>query len=168
MIVPGLFGDFSGSQARVRSFSEPPPGIFSESIAGTNERRIAGTNRRCITGTNWRCTAAFPFLQSLAASKAQRYKKGAYCGTNWRSTASTSQTSFTGCQRFGEWGHWKRGICIELSEIDFQIRDKFATILRTLPLLHETKYRQFCANLARNLRQICATSPSRTPPSRDF
>ena len=48
------------------------------------------------------------------------------------------------------------------------IRNKFATILRTLPLMHEAKYRQFCANLARNLRQICATPLSRTPPSRDF
>ena len=64
-------------------------------------------------------------------------------------------------------GHWKRGICIKLSEIDFQIRDKFATMLRTLPLMHETKYWQFCANLAQfatNLRN----APSRTPPSRDF
>ena len=65
-------------------------------------------------------------------------------------------------------GHWKRGICINFSEIDFQIRDKFATILLTLPLMYETKCRQFCANWTRNLRQICATPPSRTPPSRDF
>ena len=27
-------------------------------------------------GTNVRCTAAFPFLQSLEASEAQRYKRG--------------------------------------------------------------------------------------------
>ena len=59
-------------------------------------------------------------------------------------------------------GHWKRGICIKLSEIDFQIRDKFATILRTLPLMYKTKCRQFCANLARNLRNAPLT------PSRDF
>ena len=54
-------------------------------------------------------------------------------------------------------GHWERGICIKLSEIDFRIRDKFATILCTLPLMYET-----------NLRQICATPPLRTPPSRDL
>ena len=48
-------------------------------------------------------------------------------------------------------GHCKRGICIKLSEIDFQIRDKFATILRILPLMYETKYRQLCANLVHNL-----------------
>ena len=36
---------------------------------------------------------------------------------------------------------------------------------QTLPLMHETKYRQFCANLARNLRQICATAPSQENPS---
>ena len=65
-------------------------------------------------------------------------------------------------------GHWKWGVCIKLSEIDFQIRDKFVTILRILSLMHKMKYRQFCANLAHNLRQICATPPSRTPPSRNF
>ena len=74
----------------------PNPRYFLKSIASTNGRRIAGTNRRCIAGTNWRCIAVFPFLQSLEASKAQRYKWEAYCGTNWRSTASTSQTSCTG------------------------------------------------------------------------
>ena len=42
------------------------------------------------------CTAAFPFLRSLEASKAQRYKWGAYCSTNWRCTASPFQTSCTG------------------------------------------------------------------------
>ena len=30
-------------------------------------------------------------------------------------------------------------ISIKLSEIDFPIRDEFATILHTLPLMHETK-----------------------------
>ena len=65
-------------------------------------------------------------------------------------------------------GHWEKGICIKLSEIYFQIRDSFTTILRTLSLMYETKYQQSCAILAGNLRQICATPPSRTPPSRDF
>ena len=64
-------------------------------------------------------------------------------------------------------GRWKRGICINLSEIDFQTRDKFATILRTLRLTYETKYRQFGANLVPNVGQICTTPPSRTPPSRE-
>ena len=71
---------------------------------------------------------------------------------------SLSQT----CLRNLEKGALEKG-CIKLSEIDFQIRDKFATI----PLMYKMKYRQFCVNLARNLRQICATPPSRTPPSRD-
>ena len=66
-------------------------------------------------------------------------------------------------QKFAEGGIGK-----ELSEIDFHICDQFATILRTLSLMHETNYQQFSANLARDLRQICATPPSRTPPSRDF
>ena len=43
-----------------------------------------------------RCVAAFLFLQGLEASKAQCYKWGAYCGTNWRCTASTFQTSCKG------------------------------------------------------------------------
>ena len=44
-----------------------------------------------------------------------------------------------------EKGALERGTYIQLSEIDFQIRDKFAIILRTLPLMYDTKYRQFCA-----------------------
>ena len=35
-------------------------------------------------------------LRSLEASRAQRYKWGAYCGTNWRCTGSTFQTSCMG------------------------------------------------------------------------
>ena len=42
------------------------------------------------------------------------------------------------------------GICIKLSEIDFQLRDKFATLLRTLHLMYATKHRQFCANFSAN------------------
>ena len=53
-------------------------------------------------------------------------------------------------------GHWKRGICIKLSEIDFPSRDKFTTILRTLTLMYKTKYpailRKFGAQFATNLR----------------
>ena len=37
---------------------------------------------------------------------------------------------------------------------------------RTLCVIYEMEYQPFCANLAVNLRQICATPPSRTPPSR--
>ena len=32
---------------------------------------------------NGRCTAGFPFLQGLEARKAQQYKWGVYCRTNW-------------------------------------------------------------------------------------
>ena len=65
-------------------------------------------------------------------------------------------------------GHWKRGICIKLSEIDFEFRDKLATILRTLPLMHEAKYRQSCANLAHYLRQIGVTPPFAKSPFSGF
>ena len=41
---------------------------------------------------------------------------------------------------------------------------QFATILRALPLMHETKYRQFCANLARNLQVKFAQRPPRERP----
>ena len=53
-------------------------------------------------------------------------------------------------------------IRIEVSE-NFE----FATILHTLRVMHETKYQQFCANLARNLRQICARPPLRTQETPD-
>ena len=55
-------------------------------------------------------------------------------------------------------GHWKRGICIKLSKSFSNLRqlcDNFA---------YETKCTQFCANVACNLRQICATPPARTSP----
>ena len=55
-------------------------------------------------------------------------------------------------------GHWKRGIwfcnsrqiCINFAHPSSGVR------------------RESCVNLARNLRQICATILSRTPPSRNF
>ena len=65
-------------------------------------------------------------------------------------------------------GHWKRGICIKLSEIDFQIRDKFATILRTLRLMYETKYGQFPQIWRAICDKFAQRPPSRTPPSPDF
>ena len=46
-------------------------------------------------------------------------------------------------------GHWKRRICIKLSE-----NVEFTTVLRSLAVTYETKYEQFCANLARNLRNL--------------
>ena len=64
--------------------------------------------------------------------------------------------------------HWKRGMCIKVSEIYFAICDKFATKSRSPHLMYKTKYMQFRANLARNLRQICAMPPARTPPFRKF
>ena len=48
--------------------------------------------------------------------------------------------------RNSEKGHWKRSICIELSDIVFQICDTYATISRTL--IYETEYTQFSAAFA--------------------
>ena len=54
----------------------------------------------------------------------------------------------------------KGNFCIKLSEIDFQIRDKFAhpsaDVRNEIPAI--------CANWARNLRQICATPPFANAP----
>ena len=58
----------------------PTPSIFSKVLP-----------YKAYRGTNGRCAVAFPFLEGLEASKAQRYKWRAYCGTNWRCTASTFQ-----------------------------------------------------------------------------
>ena len=49
-------------------------------------------------------------------------------------------------------GHWKRGVCIKLSEINFQVRDKSATVVRTLPLMYEMKYHHFFSHI---WRAIC-------------
>ena len=63
-------------------------------------------------------------------------------------------------QKFGEWGIGKRVfICIKLSEIDSLIGDNFAHPSADV----QTKCTQLCAHLARNLRQLFATPPSRTP-----
>ena len=71
-------------------------------------------------------------------------------------------------QKFGEWGHWKGVVAWNCLKLTF----KFAANLRQICapfLMYETKYQQFCAIfLARYLRQIFATPPSQTPPSRDF
>ena len=71
------------------------------------DQELSGTPRyflKSIPGTNGRRTAVqigdvlrrYPFSKAFEASEAQQYKWGAYCGTNWRCTASTSQTSRTG------------------------------------------------------------------------
>ena len=72
-------------------------------------------------------------------------------------------------KKFGR--HWRRDISIiakTCPKLTFKFATKFATILRTLPLMTKRKIGNFCASLPRNLRQICATPPSQTPPPRDF
>ena len=65
-------------------------------------------------------------------------------------------------------GALEKGIFRKMSKTDFQMCNKFATILRTLCEMYKMKCQQFCANLASNLRQLFLTPPSRTPPSRNF
>ena len=60
----------------IRNFPEPPSsGIFSK----VSQVQMGGVLRYkwdAYCSAYWRCTAAFPFLQSLEASEAQRYKWG--------------------------------------------------------------------------------------------
>ena len=55
---------------------------------------------------------------------------------------------------FSNWtrGHWKRGICIKLSEIDFQIRDKFAhpssAVRNDIPAILRKIWRAICDKFA--------------------
>ena len=60
----------------IRNFPDPPAtGIFSKVLLV----QMGGVLRykwEAYCGTNWRCIAAFPFLQGLEASEAQRYKWG--------------------------------------------------------------------------------------------
>ena len=68
-------------------------------------------------------------------------------------------------------GLWKRDICIKLSDIDFRICDKFATISRTLPLMHKTKNTQNFAQIWRAIFEKFAQPPPRERPllgSSDF
>ena len=81
----------------IRNFPEPPtPGIFSK-VMPVQMGGVLRCKWEAYCGTNGRCTAAFPYLQGLEASKAQRYKwGGGDCGINWKCTASTFQISCTG------------------------------------------------------------------------
>ena len=58
-------------------------------------------------------------------------------------------------------GHWKRGICIRFSEIDFRTCNKSV-------MMYDMTYQQFCADFVDNLRQLCAMPPLATPPSQNL
>ena len=91
--------DLSGSDRSTRIASDLASRALTSQAKPQRESEL-----RCkweaYCSTNWRFTAVFPFLRSLEASKARRYKCGSYCGTNWRCTASAFQASCTG------WGSW--------------------------------------------------------------
>ena len=61
------------------TFRNRQPLVFSQKYCWYKLEAYCGTNGRRIV--------AFLFHPSLAASKAQHYKWGACCGTNWRCTA---------------------------------------------------------------------------------
>ena len=64
----------------------PNPSTFSKAVPYKWDAHRS-TNRR--DTANVRCMAGFPFFHGLEANmlKVQRYTLGAYCRTNWRSTA---------------------------------------------------------------------------------
>ena len=69
------------------TFPNPNPLMLAQSTAGTNGRRIA-VQIGGVLQYKWEVyCSVFPFVQGLEARKAQRYKWGAYCGTNWSCTA---------------------------------------------------------------------------------
>ena len=90
------------------------------------------------------------------------------CSATSNSSSSCDQQQYQWKSVISRRGDWKRGICIKLSEIDSRICDNFALNLRTLRVMYETKYQQFCANLACNWRHLYATPPSCISPSRGF
>ena len=108
-------------------------------------------------GTNRRCIAAFPFLQGLEASKAQRYKWEAYCGTNWRRIASTFQTSCTGwgflnsahkCQKIGQ--KMKEILFLISQPQSTQGEHPISTLCSTLALSHVIGLRSIFRDIFEN------------------
>ena len=95
----------------VRNFPEPPTTGISSKVLSVQMGGVLRCGWRVYCSTNGRCTALFPFLQSLEASKAQRYKWGAYCGTHWGCAASAFRA---GCAGWGFLGGARRalGLCI--------------------------------------------------------
>ena len=61
------------------------------------------------------------------------------------------------------WGHWKRGICINLSEIDFQFANKFAH-----NFAHPSSRNDEEAKLAQNLHKNLREAPFVNAPFSEF
>ena len=68
------------------TFRWPQPSVFSKSTA-VQMGGVLPYKWEAYRSTNGRRIAGFPFLRSLEARKVRRYKRGAYCRTNWRCTA---------------------------------------------------------------------------------
>ena len=66
-----------GGPRKAGTFQNPQPLVFfSQKYCRHKWEAYCGTTRRHIAVQNWRCIAAFPSLQGLGASEAQRYCKG--------------------------------------------------------------------------------------------
>ena len=106
---------------------------------------------------------AFPSSQGLEASKAQRYKWGVYCSTNWRCTASIVQTSCT------RWGVPER--CpVFLPKATFRNRDSNQQTIRSyqVVLMGDAQSRRK-RNLPTSGPTSGSTSGPTSPPTRaDF
>ena len=87
------YGGWGGCRNRFQVAQElsgtPNHRYFLKRIAGTNGRRTAVQIGGVLQYKLEVYCGASLLSQSLEASKAQRYKWWAYCGTNWRCTAST-------------------------------------------------------------------------------
>ena len=89
--------------------------------------------------------------------KSQKYllRKSCDAGLRCKKSACFLRSSDAKCLRFG----LPLRFGLRCGHPQCQIASDVGRAMRTTK--YETKYRQFCANLARNLRQICATPPSR-------
>ena len=62
-------------------------------------------------------------------------------------------------------------VALEKGYLHKIVRNRLASLrrfLRTLRVMYETKYQQFCTNLVCNLQPICAMPPRERPLSRGF
>ena len=88
--MPSQEYDPLGVRPSSGTFWNPQPLLFSQKYCRYKWEvywyKIT-TNRRRTAAQIGCCIAAFLSLQGLEARKAQRYKWGAYCGTDWRCVA---------------------------------------------------------------------------------
>ena len=99
------------------------PGIFRNPQPLVSSQEYCRCKWEVYCGINWRCAPAFPFLQGLEASEAQRYKWG---GILWYKLEVYCQYSGPE-KRHKHQGTWPRKFFMFGASLPFKIQEKAQT-----------------------------------------